>query len=312
MNKLNLSDKHIFLTVPDIVSEKLNQKVTSIKFVGGGSFGKVYKVVLGNGEIIAVKAYLLQENQHQEAEQLRVLGKHTSVKMPDVIFTYEDDKTALLAMTFVPGKNVLNPLFLLKSKSQKQKFADEVISGMLEWHSVTNEKFGELSNPIYDNWYDYYITEKQQPILDGLKKLKKEGKFPLKSFQLLLDATEAFNKLPAENTSPVLIHGDMNIMNIMADIHSFNLTAFIDPCDSMWADREYDLFQLRNMWGDLFNLYSTYKSKYQLSKYADFRVAYYGAMHESSMRLRVGHSGSVLELPCNKRLRKELKKLNSM
>ena len=249
MNKLNLSDKHIFLTVPNIVSEKLNQKVTSIKYVGGGSFGKVYKVVLGNGDIIAVKAYLLQENQHQEAEQLRVLGKHTSVKMPDVIFTYEDDKIALLAMTFVPGKNVLNPLFLLKSKSQKQKFAD---------------------------------------------------------------ATEAFNKLPAENTSPVLIHGDMNIMNIMADIHSFNLTAFIDPCDSMWADREYDLFQLRNMWGDLFNLYSTYKSKYQLSKYADFRVAYYGAMHESSMRMRVGHSGSVLELLCNKRLRKELKKLQNM
>lgn len=110
----------------------------------------------------------------------------------------------------------------------------------------------------------------------------------------------------------MLIHGDMNIMNIMADIHSFNLTAFIDPCDSMWADREYDLFQLRNMWGDLFNLYSTYKSKYQLSKYADFRVAYYGAMHESSMRMRVGHSGSVLELLCNKRLRKELKKFNSM
>ena len=44
MNKLNLSDKHIFLTVPNIVSEKLNQKVTSIKYVGGGSFGKVYKV----------------------------------------------------------------------------------------------------------------------------------------------------------------------------------------------------------------------------------------------------------------------------
>lgn len=28
MDKLNLSDKHIFLTVPNVVSEKLNQKVT--------------------------------------------------------------------------------------------------------------------------------------------------------------------------------------------------------------------------------------------------------------------------------------------
>ena len=40
MNKLNLSDKHIFLTVPNVVSEKLNQKVTSIKYVGGGRLWK--------------------------------------------------------------------------------------------------------------------------------------------------------------------------------------------------------------------------------------------------------------------------------
>lgn len=37
-------------------------------------------------------------------------------------------------------------------------------------------------------------------------------------------------------------------MNIMADPKTLKLTAFIDPCTSIWADREYDLFQLRNMW----------------------------------------------------------------
>ena len=76
--------------------------------------------------------------------------------MPEVLFTYEDEATAVLAMSFVEGQNVLNPVFLLKSKALKQKFADKVIDGMLEWHSVTNDKFGSLSNPVYDSWYEYY------------------------------------------------------------------------------------------------------------------------------------------------------------
>ena len=46
----------------------------------------------------------------------------------------------------------------------------------------------------------------------------------------------------------------------MADKKTFKLTGFIDPCGSIWADREYDLFQLRNMWGDAYGLYETYKS----------------------------------------------------
>ncbi|MBO5433048.1 MAG: phosphotransferase, partial [Clostridia bacterium] len=70
-----------------------------------------------------------------------------------------------------------------------------------------------------------------------------------------------FYSLPEEKTNPVLIHGDLNIMNIMADPKTLELTAFIDPCGSLWSDREYDLFQLRNMWGDAYGLYETYKHK---------------------------------------------------
>mgnify|MGYP006392774911 CR=1 FL=1 len=64
-----------------------------------------------------------------------------SQTMPEVLFTYEDDSTAVLAMSFVEGQNVLNPLFLLKSKSQKQDFADEVISGMLEPQNATRNTY---------------------------------------------------------------------------------------------------------------------------------------------------------------------------
>ena len=309
MKILDNSDKHLLPLLPDIISEKLGKKGGKFRFIGGGSFGRVYKAELSDGETIAIKAYRVQGSQYEEAGQLRLLAENTSVKMPEVLFTYEDDETAILAMTFVDGQNVLSPAFLLKSKAQKQKFADDVIAGMLEWHSVTNDKFGSLSEPTSDSWYEYYREEEQQPWLRALTELSEKGKFSRKKLQLLKEATELFNKLPEENSKPVLIHADLNIMNIMADPKTLDLTAFIDPCGSIWADREYDLFQLRNMWGDSYGLYETYKRKCGMSEYTDFRVAYYASMHEASMRLKGGLIMPLWEDLNNARLRKEMKKL---
>lgn len=309
MKILDNSDKHLLPLIPQIIFENIGKKATKLKFIGGGSFGRVYKATVSDGETIAVKAYRIQGSQFAEAQQLNLLSENTSVNMPKVVFTYEDEKTAILAMTFVEGKNVLNPGFLFKSKKQKQLFANDVIDGMLEWHSVKGEKFGTLTNPVYDSWYAYYQNELQEPWLEALTRLSEEGKFSKKRLQLLYDATEIFNGLPEEATEPVLIHSDLNIMNIMADPRTLKLTAFIDPCNSMWADREYDLFQLRNMWGDAYGLYETYKQKCPLSQYTDFRVAYYGAMLEASMRLKGGHTVPLWEDLNMNRLKKEMKKL---
>ena len=309
MNILNNSDKYLLPILPEIVSDNLGTEVKELKFIGGGSFGRVYKAALSDGRVIALKAYRVQGSQHREAEQLKILAGNTAVKMPEVLFTYEDESTALLAMTFVEGENALNPVFLLKSRAQKESFAEAVIDGMLSWHSVKGEKFGLLSGPFYDSWYEYYREEKQKPWLKALGELSEKGKFSKKRLALLSEATELFNSLSEKDCEPVLIHADLNIMNIMADRKSFELTAFIDPCGTMWADREYDLFQLRNMWGDAYGLYGKYKEKYPLDEYADFRVAYYAAMHEASMRLSGGIAITLWEDLNNIRLRKEMKKI---
>lgn len=309
MKILDNSDKHLLPILPEIISKEMGKNADKLKFIGGGSFGRVYKAELSDSEAIAVKAYRVQGSQYEEAQQLQSLSGNTSVRMPEVLFTYEDETTAILAMSFVNGQNVLNPMFLFKNKSQKQKFANDVISGMLQWHSVTNDKFGSLSNPIYDSWYEYYKKEKQEPWLTALKELSENGRFSKKKLQLLTQATELFNSLPEENTKPVLIHGDLNIMNIMADIKTLELTAFIDPCGSIWADKEYDLFQLRNMWGDAYGLYEEYKRNSEMSEFADFRVAYYASMHEAAMRLKGGLIMPLWEDLNNARLKKEMKKL---
>jgi hypothetical protein len=97
-------------------------------------------------------------------------------------------------------------------------------------------------------------------------------------------------------------------MNIMADPKDMKLTGFIDPCGSMWADNEYDLFQFLNMWGNAFSLYDTYKSKCRMSEHCDFKVAFYGALHENSMRLKGGLIVPVWEIQNNNRLKKVMKR----
>ncbi len=305
---MNLNDKFLLEQIPKVAEKQLGTSVNGLKFIGGGSFGRVYKGTKADGEAIILKAYFVKGMETTEAQQLKILGENTSVKMPIVNFTYSDNEIALLCMSFIDGKNALDTSFLLKSKEQKQNFANDVVDGMLQWHSIKGEKYGYLENDVYDSWKEFYIANKVSHDLAGLKKLMNDGKYSKKNFDLLCRGLDIFKEIVDEPEAPVLIHGDLNIMNIMADPKTMKLTGFIDPCGSMWADREYDLFQFLNMWGNVYNLYDTYKAKCKMSEHCDFKVAFYGALHENSMRLKGGLIVPIWEIQNNNRLKKAMKK----
>lgn len=309
MTILEMDNRHLAEKIKEVTPKELEADIKEIKFIGGGSFGKVFKVVLSDGRTVAVKGFRRQGANLEEAAQLKVLCKNTSVRMPEVLFTYNDASVALMGMSFIEGKNVLELCFLLKGKKQKNAFAKSVVEGMSQWHSVKGDAYGFIDGEKYGTWLEFYKKEKQEPNLRGLTYLADKGKFSKKKLALLLEATKLFEELYTEPENPVLIHADLNIMNIMADPKSFELTGFIDPCGAMWADREYDLFQLRNMWGDSYGLYREYKKQNTLSQYADFKIAYYAALNEASCRLQGGLIMPVWEMLCNRRLRKEMKKL---
>lgn len=308
MSELNLKDNYLLEHLPVIAREYLNIPVNGLKYIGGGSFGKVYKAIKPNGDIIILKAYHVSGMEKTEAQQIKILAENTRVKMPHVHFTHNDESIAVLCMSFIEGKNALDPTFLLKTKEQKKAFAESVTDGMLDWHNVKGEKYGYLENATYGSWKDFYIDTKVANDLNGLKKLADSGKYSKKNYDLLCRGLDIFKEIADEPQSPVLIHGDLNIMNIMANPKDMKLTGFIDPCGSMWADPEYDLFQFLNMWGNAYRLYETYKSKCQMSEHCDFKVAFYGALHENSMRLKGGLVVPVWEIQNNLRLKKAMEK----
>lgn len=304
-----LSNKELIKILPSITETQINKTVTGLKFIGGGSFGKVFKGVLPDGEYIILKVYRIKDMNKNEAQQLKILKESTTVTMPEVYFTYNDNQVEMLAMSFIEGLNALNPLFLLKNREKKQKFADSVVSGMMELHSVTNNKFGPINNPTYDSWLQYYDENILTPKLNGLKELSEKGKYNKKKYKTLVKAAEFYRENVKEPEEAVLIHGDINIMNIMADKKSMKLQGFIDPCNTLWADREYDLFQLLNMWGNSFYLFDTYKSKNNTSEFCDFKVSFFGAINEAGCLLTSGVHMPLWEILCFNRLKKEMKKL---
>lgn len=307
MSSLTIDNKALQEIISDKVKHFLGEAPESIKFIGGGSNGKAYKCDLSDKSIV-VKAFRIKGMMEKESAQLRAIKENTAVNMPEIYFTYSDDTVALLAMGFIPGTNTLSPSYLLKSKKVKKAFAEEVIKNLLEIHSVKGEKFGALENPTYDSWVEYYEKEHIIPKMAGLKELCEKGKYSKKNYRLLEEGYKLYKSVAAEPDSPVLIHGDINIMNIMADPKSMKLEGFIDPSGYIYADREYDLFQLLNMWGNSFYLYETYKKHYPLSENADFRIAFYAALNEASCRLSGGLIMPLWEILCNRRLKKEMKK----
>ncbi len=297
-----------------IVSKQFNANVLNIKYIGGGSYGFVYKVEIDKEpKILVVKAFKIEGMHKKEAYQLGVLQAHSTVKIPKVYFTYDStDECPIncMGMEFIEGKDAFtNSKLLFKSPKAKREFADKLTDGLHSIHCCTNDKFGDVQNPVYDNWHDYYKPYAED-ILQKAEKLYNEGKLEGLVFDTMKQAYEMYDIIFEEEvTTPTLIHGDLNLMNVMVK-DSLEIVAFIDPLNSMYADKEYDLFQLNNLTGPYFKLYKTYKKKYPTSKNCDAKCAFYALWNETYCYISAGTLFKSIMYPIVRRMKKQMKLLS--
>lgn len=298
--------------VNTIISKHYACEKPSVKYIGGGSFGYVYKVEIPVSPYkLIVKACRVSGMHISEANALNLLGNDTLIHIPTVYFTV--DAGDEIPMDFIVEEYVnstdcftdFKKLFL--TKRTKQKFANNIVDALAHWHSITNEKFGSIDNPEFDSWLDFYKPYAKD-ILDTALKMHTDGKINDKTIKVMQTAWKNFDYIfsePIEHAS--LIHGDLNVMNVMSD-GKLNITAIIDPLECRWADKEYDLFQLRNLTGESFKLYDTYKTKYPVSKNVDLKCSFYAVYHEIYCFISSGRHTEFVLKSAVKRLNKELNK----
>ena len=290
----------------------MNCNIKRISYIGGGSYGYVYACETDKSPYkLIMKACRVDGMCRQEAHAIMLLCEDSLIPMPRVFFTSFSSKDIpldFICEEFVEGKNCLSPaLTVFSSKKAKKEFADRITDAMGFWHRKTNDKFGLIDNAVFDTWLDYYKPFAFE-ILETARAFCNAGKLGKDVLLVMEKAWDNFDYIFSEHVeNAVLIHGDLNTMNIMADRH-LKPTAIIDPLESKWADKEYDLFQLRNLNGEMFNLYETYKSKFSVSEKCDIKCAFYGLYNEVYCNIMAGGFNKFLIKPVVKRMKKELAK----
>ncbi len=316
MNKREIK-KHSIDTVlnwaKQVIASYYSCETNKIKYIGGGYFGYVYYAEISKVPYKVVIKACLSPNMHEdEARNLKLIGDSCPVPVPNVYFTYSSTQNIpmdFICMEYMQGKDVasaFNPLKLaFVSNERKQKFTNEIINAMGVWHNKKNDKFGLTENAVYDNWFDYY-----KPFARDILETAKQHKdlFPASVIEIMDEAWKNFDKIFYEKVeNAVLVHGDLNVINIMCD-SKLNATAIIDPLESKWADKEFDLFQLKNSTGEYFGLYNAYKAKYKVSKMVDAKCAFYGLFNEVYCNILADKKLTAFNLYV-KWIKKELKKL---
>lgn len=288
------------------------KKAAEVKYLGGGSFGKAFMVTFGDDSKIVVKFLRAKGMIQKEAHDVELLSESCPVKIPKVLFVREADEKIPVdcyAMEMMEGKNACTDVsFYLSSRKKRKEFAENVTSALHSIHSHRSDRFGDTMNPVYETWIDCYKPF-AEAVLCEARALYEKGELSGKIMDTMEAAWEKFDVIFSEPvTEACLIHGDLNIANIMID-EKGKLAGFIDPLNSMYADREYDLFQFYNLNGEHFFLGKTYRKKYGESRHCDDKLAFYGLWNEVFCLIKSGVIIGFIMNPLVKNMNRRLKNL---
>lgn len=295
-----------------VVKEQFGHSPDNIGYLGGGSFGRAFAVQLNDGKKIVIKFLIAKDMMEKEVSDLKLLADNCNVKIPQVLFARSADSKIdvdCYGMEKIEGKSALTAFsLLLTSKRKRLDFADRVTDALHQIHCCKNDKFGDTLNADCLTWPDYYKPF-AKAVLDKAEEMFAAKTLSKKIISAMRAAWEKFDIIFSEKVDEAcLIHGDLNVANIMVG-KKYEITGFIDPLNSMYADREYDLFQFDNLTGKRFYLRKTYINKYGASKYCEAKCAFYGLWNEVYCYIKSGVLVGVIMNPLIKNMSKRLKEI---
>ena len=249
-----------------------------IKRVGMGYYADVYRFGYDNKDSVIIKVYKNLGMMKNEVLQLHTLSKHTICPVPDVLWTHTANENCpydILAMTYIRG--TVGGLVRYIRKEKKNRLAENIADCLLAFHNIKNpDGFGEIGSDVRYETFNEYYRQRAQQVMPMAEALHKKGEITDYVLSVMKKGISQFDKifyLPITEAS--LIHGDYNVWNIMVDKKNCCVSGVIDPCGCMWADSEFDLYQLLNYNGNGMKLFETYAKKQKLSENCNQKMAFY-------------------------------------
>jgi fructosamine-3-kinase len=217
--------------VADGVEARLGERMLSVRPLGGGCIGEVYRAELEEGTPLVAKVDRNGESHlEREAYMLRYLREKSDLPVPEV---YHGSETLLL-MEFIEGSS--------RFTEGAERHAAELLAGL---HGITADSYGherdtligalDQSNPPTKSWPEFFRDHR---LLYIALVAHEAGRLPVEDLLRVERLSEKIDELIEDPNPPALIHGDVWSANVLA--RGDRITAFLDPA-IYYADPEIEL-----------------------------------------------------------------------
>ncbi len=230
--------------VAEGVLAHLGERLRSVRPLGGGCIGEVYRAELDDGTPLVAKVDRGGEaHLDREAYMLRYLRERTDLPVPEVFHGSE----TLLLMEFVEGTS--------RFSREAERHGAELLAAL---HGITADAYGherdtligslDQPNPWTASWTDFFRDNR---LLYAARAAHGAGRLPGEALGRVARLADRLEDLIEEPNPPALIHGDAWSGNVLAK--GGRISAFLDPA-IYHADPEIELafISLFNSFGEAF------------------------------------------------------------
>jgi fructosamine-3-kinase len=217
--------------VAEGVEAHLGERMLSVRPLGGGCIGEVYRAELEEGTTLVAKVDRNGESHlEREAYMLRYLREKSELPVPEVYHGSEK----LLLMQFIEGSS--------RFTEGAERHAAELLAGL---HGITADSYGhergtligtlDQPNPPTKSWAEFF---RDYRLLYIALVAHEAGRLPVEDLHRVERLSEKLDDLIEGPNPPALIHGDVWSANVLA--RGDRITAFLDPA-IYYADPEIEL-----------------------------------------------------------------------